>query len=38
MSVIIKEVSTRRDMKTWVRFPNKLYKKNEYFEEIRQFG
>ena len=27
MSVVIKQVSTRKDMKKWVDFPNKLYKK-----------
>ena len=31
MSIEIKEVLTKKDLKTWVRFPNKLYKDNEYF-------
>ena len=26
MSVVIKEVQTKKDLKKWVRFPNKLYK------------
>ena len=31
MSVEIREVLTKKDLKTRVRFPNKLYKDNEYF-------
>lgn len=31
MSVEIKEVLTKKDLWAWVRFPNKLYKNNEYF-------
>lgn len=31
MSVQIKTVSTRRDLKTFVRFANKLYKGNKYY-------
>lgn len=31
MSVVIKEVLTKKDLKKWVRFPNLLYKGNPYF-------
>ena len=31
MSIEIKEVLNKKDLKTWVRFPSKLYKGNEYF-------
>lgn len=31
MGVVIKEVLTKRDLKKWVDFPNKLYKKNKYY-------
>lgn len=31
MSVIIKEVLTKKDLKKWVDFPNKLYKDNKYY-------
>ena len=31
MSVIIKEVKTKRDLKKWVKFPNDLYKGNKYY-------
>lgn len=31
MSVTIKEVLTKKDLKKWVDFPNKLYKDNEYY-------
>ena len=31
MSVEIKEVLFKKDLWTWVRFPNKLYRKNKYF-------
>lgn len=31
MEIIIKEVSTKRDLKKWIEFPNKLYKDNEYY-------
>ncbi len=31
MSVIVKEVSSKKEMKQWIEFPNKLYKDNEYF-------
>lgn len=30
-NIIIKEVSTKGDLKKWIFFPNKLYKKNKYF-------
>ncbi len=31
MSIEIREVISKKDLKTWVRFPSKLYKDNEYF-------
>lgn len=31
MSITIKEVISRRDLRKWVRFPNTLYKGNDYF-------
>ncbi len=31
MEVFIKEVITRRDLKKFVRFPNKLYRNNKYY-------
>ena len=31
MGVLIKEVTTRKLLKKWVEFPNRLYKGNEYF-------
>ena len=31
MSVIIKEVTTKKDLKKWIEFPNRLYKDNEYY-------
>lgn len=31
MSIEIREVLSKKELKTWVRFPNKLYKNNEYF-------
>ena len=31
MAIEIKEVLTKKSLWTWVRFPNKLYKNNEYF-------
>ena len=31
MSVSIKEVLTKKDLKTWVRFPTKLYRGNPYY-------
>ena len=31
MEVIIKEVITKKDLKKWVDFPNKLYKGNKYY-------
>lgn len=31
MSVEIKEVLSKKDLKKWVLFPNKMYKDNEYF-------
>lgn len=31
MSIVIKEVLTRKDLKKWVDFPNKLYKGNKYY-------
>lgn len=31
MSINIVEVTTKKDLKKWVEFPNKLYKDNEYY-------
>lgn len=31
MSITVREVTTKRDLKKWIEFPNKLYKDNEYF-------
>ncbi len=31
MAVVIKEVLTKKDLKKWVQFPNKLYKNEPYF-------
>ena len=31
MSIVIKEVVGKRDLKKFIDFPNKLYKKNEYY-------
>ncbi|MBR5247967.1 MAG: hypothetical protein IKV27_03320 [Lachnospiraceae bacterium] len=31
MGIEIREVLTKKDLWTWVRFPNKLYKNNEFF-------
>lgn len=31
MSIEIKEVITKKDLWTWIRFPNKLYQDNEFF-------
>ena len=31
MGVIIKEVVTKKDLKKWVDFPNKLYNKEKNF-------
>ena len=31
MGVEIKEVLTKKELWTWVRFPNTLYRDNEYF-------
>ena len=31
MSVIIKEVTSKKDLKKWIEFPNRLYKNNEYY-------
>ena len=31
MGIEVKEVLTKKDLWTWVRFPNRLYKDNEYF-------
>ena len=31
MSILIKEVSNKKDLIKWVRFPNELYRDNEYF-------
>lgn len=31
MSITVKEVNSGREMKKWVRFPNKLYKDNDFF-------
>ena len=31
MSIVIKEVTTKKDLKKWIDFPTVLYKDNEYF-------
>ena len=31
MGVEIREVLTKKELWSWVRFPNQLYKDNEYF-------
>ncbi len=31
MNLIIKEVTTKKDLKKWIEFPNTLYQDNEYF-------
>ena len=31
MSVVIKEVLTKKELKKWVEFPNKLYKGNKHY-------
>jgi GNAT superfamily N-acetyltransferase len=31
MSIIVKEVTTKKDLWKWVKFPNKLYKGNEFY-------
>ncbi len=31
MSIIIKEVTSKKDLRKWIEFPNKLYRGNEYF-------
>lgn len=31
MSIVIKEVLGTKELKRWIQFPNKLYKKNKYF-------
>ena len=31
MSIIISEVISKKDLKKWVEFPNKLYKDNKYY-------
>ena len=31
MSVSIREVTLKKDLKKWIEFPNSLYKNNEYF-------
>ena len=31
MKIEIREVLTKQDLWTWVRFPNQLYKDNEFF-------
>ena len=31
MSVVIKEVISKSDLKKWVDFPNKMYKKNKAY-------
>ncbi len=31
MSIIIKEVATKRELKKWIEFPNSLYQDNEYY-------
>lgn len=31
MSIVIKEVTTKKDLKKWIAFPNSLYKDNAYY-------
>ncbi len=31
MNIIIKEVTTKKDLKKWIEFPNSLYKDNKYY-------
>lgn len=31
MSIVVKEVVSKKDLKKWVDFPNKLYRKNKYY-------
>ena len=31
MSINVKEVTTKKDLKKWIEFPNSLYKNNEYY-------
>ena len=31
MCILIKEVTSKKDLKKWVTFPNKLYKNNKYY-------
>lgn len=31
MSINVKEVTTKKDLKKWIEFPNSLYKGNEYY-------
>ncbi len=31
MDIIIKEVTSKRDLKKWIEFPNSLYQDNEYY-------
>lgn len=31
MNIIVKEVITKKDLKKWIEFPNKLYKHNKYY-------
>lgn len=31
MNIVIKEVLTKKDLKKWIEFPNKLYKNNSYY-------
>lgn len=31
MSIIVREVTSKKDLKKWIQFPNSLYKDNEYY-------
>ncbi|MBO5358897.1 MAG: hypothetical protein J6A78_06210 [Clostridia bacterium] len=31
MSIYIKEVTSKKDLKKWIEFPNSLYKDNEFY-------
>lgn len=31
MSINVREVTTKKDLKKWIEFPNSLYKDNEYY-------
>jgi hypothetical protein len=38
MDIIVREISTMRDMKTFIRFPHKLYKGNPYYVPFLEKG